>query len=154
MNPFVRTSYSATTHRHLWLAQRFERLFSPVQRVLNYWAGMPRWNYRREEKEGDVVRDRLWISVHSNLTGEEAVWRAEHEFDVEDERGVGKREVLGSVRGTEYWGSEGYYVDYERVAKRGGYCGVRQLLVMKEGKLEEEEGNWDNLLDRVPPVDV
>ncbi|PVH80080.1 glycosyltransferase family 69 protein, partial [Cadophora sp. DSE1049] len=93
MNPYVRTSYSASTHRHIWLAKRFERLFSPVQRVLNYWAGMPRWNYRRMEKEGEKVRDRLWIS--------------------------------------EYWGNEGYYVDYERTAKRGGYCGVRQLLVMK-----------------------
>ncbi|KAH9210780.1 cryptococcal mannosyltransferase 1-domain-containing protein [Leptodontidium sp. 2 PMI_412] len=116
MNPYIRTSYSASTHSHIWLVKRFERLFSPVQRVLNYWAGMPRWNYRRLEREGEKVRDRLWIS--------------------------------------EYWGNEGYYVDYERVAKRGGYCGVRQLLVMKEGDVGEGEGNWDNLLDRVPPVDV
>ncbi|KAH7348374.1 cryptococcal mannosyltransferase 1-domain-containing protein [Rhexocercosporidium sp. MPI-PUGE-AT-0058] len=159
MNPYVRTSYSASTHRHIWLAQRFERLFSPVQRVLNYWAGMPRWNYRREEREGQKVMDRLWISVHSNLTEGEAVERAERgfDFDVGGEsvaRGIGKREVLGVVRGKEYWGTEGYYVDYERVAKRGAYCGVRQLLVMKEGNLAEGEGNWDNLLDRVPPVDV
>ncbi|KAG4435167.1 hypothetical protein IFR05_009336 [Cadophora sp. M221] len=170
MNPYVRTSYSASTHRHIWLAKRFERLFSPVQRVLNYWAGMPRWNYRRLEREGEKVGDRLWISVHSNLTEGEAVFRAEHEFDIDliggsegeggkverekVERGVEKREVLGVVRGKEYWGNEGYYVDYERVAKRGGYCGVRQLLVMKEGDIREGEGNWDNLLDRVPPVDV
>ncbi|KAH6712546.1 cryptococcal mannosyltransferase 1-domain-containing protein [Leptodontidium sp. MPI-SDFR-AT-0119] len=171
MNPYVRTSYSASTHSHIWLAKRFERLFSPVQRVLNYWAGMPRWNYRRLEREGEKVRDRLWISVHSNLTEGEAVFRAEHEFDFESEsesesggeggkvergleKGLEKRETLGVVRGKEYWGNEGYYVDYERVAKRGGYCGVRQLLVMKEGSVGEGEGNWDNLLDRVPPFDV
>ena len=172
MNPYVRTSYSASAHRHIWLAKRFERLFVPVQRMLNYWAGMPRWNYRRTEREGKKVKDRLWISVHSNLTEEEAVRRAEEGWAFDDEgseksgverraavmgrvNGVlGKREVLGKVRGKEYWDNEGYYVDYERTAKRGGYCGVRQLLVMKEGKVEEGQGNWDNLLDRVPPIDI
>lgn len=168
MNPYVRTSYSASTHRYIWLAKRFERLFSPVQRVLNYWADMPRWNYRRTEKEGQNVKDRLWISVHSNLTEEEAVRRAEEGWGFDDddddgegekqgvknERGLERRETLGKVRGKEYWGTEGYYVDYERTAKRGGYCGVRQLLVMKEGQLGDGEGNWDNLLDRVPPVDI
>ena len=161
MNPYVRTSYSASTHRHIWLAKRFERLFSPIQRVLNYWAGMPRWNYRRTEREGEKVKDRVWVSVHSNLTEGEAVGRAEQgwAFDDDEEGGSGKRgldrrEVLGKVRGKEYWDNEGYYVDYERTAKRGGYCGVRQLLVMKEGKVEEGEGNWDNLLDRVPPIDI
>jgi len=43
---------------------------------------------------------------------------------------------------------------FNRTAKRGGYCGVRQLLVMKEGKLEEGEGNWDKLLDEVPPIEM
>ncbi|KAH8653213.1 cryptococcal mannosyltransferase 1-domain-containing protein, partial [Tricladium varicosporioides] len=44
-----------------------------------------------------------------------------------------------------YWKERGHYVDVERVATRGAYCGVRQLLVMKEGHREEGEGNWDNL---------
>lgn len=161
MNPYVRTSYSAATHRHIWLAKRFERLFSPVQRALNYFAKMPRWNYRRGEKEGEVLGDKLWVSVHSNLTVEESIYAAEHDFStgvgvsdpgaVEKGKAIQKREKLGTVKGKEYWSAEGYYMPFNRTAKRGGYCGVRQLLVVKEGKLREGEGNWDDLLDQVPP---
>ncbi|KUJ19515.1 uncharacterized protein LY89DRAFT_548849, partial [Mollisia scopiformis] len=73
MNPYVRTAYSASAHRHIWLAKRFERLFSPLQRMLNYFARMPRFNYRRAEKEGQLVQDKLWISVHSNMTEEQSI---------------------------------------------------------------------------------
>ncbi|KAK2625977.1 hypothetical protein QTJ16_004239 [Diplocarpon rosae] len=170
MNPYVRTSYSARTHSHLALAQRFERLLSPVQRVLNLCARMPRWNYRRGETAGEVVGDQLWISVHSNQTEREAVEAAEHDMDaasrgpgldaggrgdwVERRGRVGERATLGTPQSRDFWSAEGYYVPFQRTATRGGYCGVRQLLVMKEGPLEAGEGNWDNLLDRVPPVDV
>ncbi|KAI9047924.1 hypothetical protein LZ554_007726 [Drepanopeziza brunnea f. sp. 'monogermtubi'] len=156
MNPYVRTSYSESTFRYLEFAKRWERLSSPLQRMLNYFANMPRWNYRRTETEGEVMTDNLWISIHSNMSEMAAVYVAEHDFASEatPEAGLEERATLGKVRGKEYWENQGYYVDYRRVAKRGGYCGVRQLLVMKEGKLEPGEGNWDNLLDRVPPVDV
>ncbi|CAL3968589.1 unnamed protein product [Diplocarpon coronariae] len=170
MNPFVRTSYSASTHSHLALAQRFERLFSPVQRLLNICARMPRWNYRRGETEGEVVADQLWISVHSNQTEREAVDAAEHASDganlspgldadgngdgAERKGILGARATLGTPKGRDYWSTEGYYAPFKRTAKRGGYCGVRQLLVVKEGELKVGEGNWDNLLDQVPPVDM
>lgn len=151
MNPYVRTSYSASTHSRLWLWQCFERLFSPVQRALNYWAGMPRWNYRRAEMEGERIRDRLWVGRRGGGGVEEGVDEGGGEGNGSR---LARRATLGTVRGKEYWANEGHYVEYERVARRGGYCGVRQLLVMKQGETAESEGNWDNLLDRVPPLDV
>ncbi|PBP15515.1 hypothetical protein BUE80_DR013735 [Diplocarpon rosae] len=170
LNPYVRTSYSARTHAHRALAQRFERLLSPVQRVLNICARMPRGNYRRGETAGEVVDDQLWISVHANQTEREAVAAAEPALDGSSlgpgldaggrgdgaaRRGrVGERATRGTPLSREAWSTEGYYVPFRRTATRGGYCGVRQLLVMKEGPLEAGEGNWDNLLDQVPPVDV
>ncbi|KAE8454153.1 hypothetical protein EG329_005078 [Mollisiaceae sp. DMI_Dod_QoI] len=159
MNPYARTAYSPSAHRHIWLVKRFERIFSPIQRILNYFASMPRFNYRRAEKEGQLVKDQLWISVHSNMTEEQSVDEATghgHDSDLGDEdgtwQGMEKRATLGHAKGKEYWANEGYYVEFNRTAKRGGYCGVRQLLVLKEGA--QEGGNWDNLLDKVPPVDV
>ncbi|KAF8857152.1 hypothetical protein BDZ45DRAFT_564854, partial [Acephala macrosclerotiorum] len=61
MNPYVRTAYSSSAFRHISLAKRFERLFSPLQRMLNSFVHMPRFNYRRAEKEGQIVHDKLWI---------------------------------------------------------------------------------------------
>jgi hypothetical protein len=159
LNPFVRTAYSESAHQHIELAKRFERLFSPIQRILNYFAHMPRFNYRRAEKEGQIFQDQLWISVHSNMTEEQSIALAAAGHDpstIEDIEGIDgnlqKRATLGKVQGKEYWANEGYYVPFNRTARRGGYCGVRQLLVLKEGATEG--GNWDNLLDKVPPVDV
>lgn len=157
LNPYVRTAYSASAYTYIPVAKRFERLFSPLQRILNYFAHMPRYNYRREEKEGMLVPDKLWISTHSNMTVEESIALAiggpepTHVLGNKTS-GLEKRATLGEAKGKEYWGNEGYYVTFNRTARRGGYCGVRQLLVLKEGATEG--GNWDNLLDKVPPVDV
>ncbi|KAI9641419.1 hypothetical protein NHQ30_010222 [Ciborinia camelliae] len=50
-----------------------------------------------------------------------------------------------------YWIKEGHYVDYERVARKGGYCGVRQLTILKEGVIAPGEKGWVNLRGEVPP---
>jgi len=173
MNPYVRTAYSAGAFKYIWLAKRFERLFGPLQGILNRFAHLPRWNYRRGEVEGSVVGDRLWLSYHGHPTAAEALAAEEEEEDVNevggmggqwqgggrDLGGVGVREgglvgraTLGKVKGKEFWKNEGHYVDFNRTAKRGGYCGVRQLLVLKEGN--KDGGTWDNLLDKVPPFDL
>jgi len=61
--------------------------------------------------------------------------------------GVGKREI----KPLSYWKSEGQYADFDRTASRGGYCGVRQLTIIKDWKLKEGEKNWENLRGEVPP---
>lgn len=50
-----------------------------------------------------------------------------------------------------YWEREGRYVDYERVARKGGYCGVRQLTILREGVIGVGEKGWENLRGEVPP---
>jgi hypothetical protein len=173
LNPYVRTAYSASAFKYIWIAKRFERLFAPLQGILNVFAHLPRWNYRRGEIEGRVYPDRLWISYHAKETEAEALAAAEEDEDINEiggggsqwqgvggrdgmsgvgVRGVVKRATLGKVKGKEYWKNEGYYVDFNRTAKSGGYCGVRLLLVLKEGN--KDGGNWDNLLDQVPPFDL
>lgn len=135
MNPYVRVSYDAGSQSRIWIAKRFERLFAIPQAIINRFAHMPRFNYRRTEREGDVVKDRVWISKNKDSGAK-----------------VGTRATLGSAKGKEYWVGQGHYEDFERTATRGGYCGVRQLLVLKEGNTDD--GNWDNLLDLVPPLDL
>ncbi|PVH81108.1 glycosyltransferase family 69 protein, partial [Cadophora sp. DSE1049] len=61
MNPYVRVSYDMSTQKHIWLAQRFERLLAVPQAVINRFAHMPRSNYRREEVKGELVEDRVWV---------------------------------------------------------------------------------------------
>ncbi len=150
MNPYVRTAYSASTFRYLWLAQRFERLLAPIQRLVNPLVGMPRFNYRRAEHEGQKVQDRVWVSFNGTHSD------ANENSLLPDEgfSAIGRREK----KGKEYWASQGQYEQRERVAERGGYCGVRQLLVLKEEGFGDEHngeggGNWDNLLGMVPPLE-
>ncbi|KAJ8068039.1 hypothetical protein OCU04_003617 [Sclerotinia nivalis] len=50
-----------------------------------------------------------------------------------------------------YWEKEGRYVDYERVARKGGYCGVRQLTILREGVIGVGEKGWENVRGEVPP---
>ncbi|CZR66866.1 uncharacterized protein PAC_16767 [Phialocephala subalpina] len=102
MNPYVRTAYSSSAFAYIGTAKRFERVFSPLQRILNYFASMPRFNYRRAEKEGQIVHDKLWISVHSNMTEQQSIEAANnHDTGLGDEDntwqsgGIEKRATLG-----------------------------------------------------------
>jgi hypothetical protein len=185
MNPFVRVSYSAGTQKWIWLAKRFEALFSIPQAIINRLARMPRFNPRRAEVEGQVIQDKLWISLKSGKSEEEQIKLAMAEFgtglnsrdfttgfggrdssgligiDHDDSGPGGKRELgrmgrrglVGELKDKEYWRNEGYYVPFNRTARRGGYCGVRQLLVLKEDR-KEGEGNWDTLRGEIPPLDL
>jgi hypothetical protein len=153
MNPFVRVAYDAKSYSHIWIAKRFERLFALPQGIINKLAHMPVFNPRRAEIEGQIIKDRLWVS--SEIGKDEPV---APDFGDTDKTWQGsnfeKRATIGSGKGKDYWDGEGHYVDYERVATRGGYCGVRQLLVLEEGHLVDGEGNWDNLRDVVPPLET
>jgi hypothetical protein len=167
MNPNVRVSYDADTQKHINIAKRFERLFAIPQAIINHFAHMPVFNARRAEVEGEIIQDRLWISLQNatmdvelgkkekELGGEESTWQGSGvERKAAGTRMPMKRDIVGAQLGEDYWANKGYYVDYNRTATRGAYCGVRQLLVVKEGELEEGEGNWDNLLNELPPLEL
>ncbi|OBT38890.1 hypothetical protein VE00_10588 [Pseudogymnoascus sp. WSF 3629] len=151
VNPYVRVTYDASTYNYLWLAQRFERLFRGPQSIINSIAKLPRYNYRRAEAEGDIVDDREWVPNTTSRTrselGGESSWQSSEMASSRTKRGSSK-----AGKGKEYWDKKGHYVDVKREATRGAYCGVRSLLVLKESK-GEGEGNWDTMLDEVPPLE-
>jgi Cryptococcal mannosyltransferase 1 len=165
LNPFARVSYSSSTQKYIWLAKRFEALLPLLQDIINRFAHMPRFNPRRAEVPGEVIQDKLWISRVSaksevaqvRIAGESwngiAGGGGEEGFG-ESRVGVWRRGLVGEVHDKEYWAREGYYIPFNRTARRGGYCGVRQLLVLKEGPKEEGEGNWDTMLGEIPPLDL
>jgi hypothetical protein len=156
MNPYVRVSYDARTQKHIWLAKRFERLFALPQGIINRFAHMPRFNYRRGEVEGEVVEDREWVPTKSapvgdvgmEFGGEDSTWQGSGV----EKKGTEKRATIVNEKTKDYWDNKGMYIDVDRTANRGGYCGVRQLLVLNEDR-EQGKGNWDNLLDEVPPLE-
>lgn len=158
MNPFVRVSYDAKSFGHIAFVKRFERLFTFWSWIINYFAHMPRFNARRTEVEGEVIKDRLWISsnatntttANNTTTNKQDRWASRRSYP----RSINARSTAGKEGEWEEWKSRGHYEDYNRTATRGGYCGVRQLLVLKEGKLEVGEGNWENLLSTVPPLET
>ncbi|PYH88507.1 hypothetical protein BO71DRAFT_338688, partial [Aspergillus ellipticus CBS 707.79] len=61
MNPFVRVADDDRSHSWLWVTRRFERLYPIAHRVGSYLAGFPRYNPRRTETPGQVVRGKVWV---------------------------------------------------------------------------------------------
>ncbi|OBT63041.1 hypothetical protein VE03_08182 [Pseudogymnoascus sp. 23342-1-I1] len=151
VNPYVRVTYDASTRNYLWLAQRFERLFRGPQSIINSVAKLPKHNYRRTEAEGDIVDDKEWIPHTTSRTrrglGGESPWKMSEMASSRVKRGATRAD-----KDKEYWDKKGHYVDVKREATRGAYCGVRSLLVLKEST-GEGEGNWDTMLDEVPPLE-
>jgi hypothetical protein len=117
MNPFVRVAYSPLTFASLGAStRRFERALEPLQRLINAAVGLPRYNPRRAEVEGEEVSERVW--------------------------------VYGDPKGS-LEGGQGSFKEVNRTAGRGGFCGIRMLLVMKE-KPRKGEKRWESL--PVPPM--
>lgn len=140
LNPYVRVSYDATSHARLWVAHRFERLAVIPQRIISYFAKLPRLNARREEIEGQVYTERVWAprsneSRHDGRQAAQLQRRAHYVWDPAD-----------------FWHREGHFVDRQRTAGRGGYCGVRALMVLRESSWDH--GNWETLDSAIPPTET
>ena len=69
LNPFVRVAYGNSTFSWLPTVQRFERLFSIPQNVVNHVVGLPWFNPRREESVGAQVEEKVWIPDTSIKSG-------------------------------------------------------------------------------------
>ena len=160
MNPYVRVSYDATSFSRLWIAHRFERLFVLPQRLVSHFAGLPWPNFRRLEVEGGVYTDRLWAPK------EDAQRRGEEEEGSDDNTRTPERNNNNTISSqpriaprsnyhwdpSDFWHREGHFVSHERTAERGGYCGVRALLVLREGSWEH--GNWEVFDSAIPPTET
>jgi hypothetical protein len=152
MNPYVRVAYDANTYSLLWMMKRVERLLVLPQGLINHFVHMPWFNPRRTEVAGQIVQDRLWVPSSIKKPGENDTEQAGTSL-LENRGLLGRRATIGMLKGPEYWASKGHYVNYSRTAGRGGFCGIRRLLVLKEGKWGEDGGgNWDTL-DVIPPLD-
>ena len=122
MNPYVRVAYDYTTLKWLPFTRRFERLYTPVQSLINALAHLPGYNPRRTQQPGDRVVDKVWV-------WDEASQAAMRE---------GKAQNL-----------HGSFQSVERVATPGQFCGFRNLLYINEHP-EEGEGKWG--FEKVPAV--
>ncbi|KAF2677889.1 glycosyltransferase family 69 protein [Lentithecium fluviatile CBS 122367] len=123
MNPYIRVAYDTKTLSWLSLARRPERLYSLIHDILNHAVGFPLPNERQLEQPGQVVTDTVW------------------EYD-NPEKGL-----LSNATNADL---SGHYAKVERVAKAGGFCGGRQLLVINE-KPQHGEGRWGKIFAPRPP---
>ena len=68
-NPFVRVAYDSRTLWWLKYTRRFERLYTIPHYLVNLVVGMPWFNPRRAEVEGEQVAERVWTSDASSQAG-------------------------------------------------------------------------------------
>lgn len=127
VNPYVRVAYDIQTFSWLPSVKRIERLFSTIHNFVNWLASMPHNNPRRGEIPGTKVRELKW--VYDDIKN----WQKDKDI----------------LKGGEAARIKGNYKFVNRIAGKGGFCGGRQLLVMKEGELEPGERNWEKL--PIPP---
>ncbi|KAH0274933.1 hypothetical protein KCU91_g4924, partial [Aureobasidium melanogenum] len=60
LNPYIRVAYSSRTFSYLHISRRFERLFAPLQKLLNTSLGLPAMNSRRTQEVGEQYQDMVW----------------------------------------------------------------------------------------------
>lgn len=107
MNPYVRVAYDSKTLSWLGFTRRFERSYSLVHNILNHLVGLPWFNSRRTESAGEIVQDEVWISPSLSEKQDQSK------------------------------GQNGHFQKIDRVADSGGFCGRRQLSVLR---IEQKKG--------------
>ncbi|KAI9802608.1 MAG: hypothetical protein M1833_001682 [Piccolia ochrophora] len=115
VNPYIRVAYDKRSFRWLQTTRRWERLYILPHRLVNWFAGLPFFNPRRTEVEGEEVKDRVWKV-------EEADKKAHSQA----------RAVKGSWK------------TVTRTAGRGGFCGGKRLQVLKDNPRKGEK-MWEIL---------
>lgn len=123
LNPFIRVAYSESAFQWLEFSRRFEHLYSVPHRFVTWLAGLPKKNPRIHEEEGQEVRHMVWTNAETNDDGNTV-----SSWDAQD----------------------GCYQDTMVQAKPGGYCGRRQLAVLRTHR-EAGEKMWEKI--RTPPLD-
>lgn len=120
MNPYVRVAYEKSVLNWLPLTKRFERLYPPIQTMVNWIAGRPSFNPRRLQQPGEEVIDKVWF------------WDDE---TMEKLRNHTTGDLPGELHGT--------YKDVKRVATPGQFCGHRKLSYINEHHTTGEK-YWAN----------
>lgn len=120
MNPYVRVAYSKAVLEWLWLSRRFERLYSPIQFLVNWVGGRPTFNPRRLEKPGEEV-------THKVL-----VWSTETQATLQ-------KDTVGFLPD----GVQGGFRNVRRKALPGSFCGHRSLSYLLE-KPDKNGKKWSH----------
>ncbi|KAK5999361.1 hypothetical protein QM012_005486 [Aureobasidium pullulans] len=128
MNPFIRVAYTRSSFRWLGLTRRFERLYALPHLWASWLVGLPFGNLRQFQEAGENVDNLVWRmrdQSKDSLTG-----TGIHETSVTD-------------------AYDGCYQMVSQKARPGGFCGVRQLSVLKAERRPGEK-MWKSL--PAPPL--
>jgi hypothetical protein len=129
MNPFVRVAYSKESFEWLHLTRRFERLYSLPHLWISWLVGLPFPKPRQFQEEGESVENLVWTMRNHTSSHSDAMYTSEQ--PVSDPY-------------------DGCYQTVKQVAPAGGFCGGRQMSVLKT-ELQPGEKMWKAL--RAPPLD-
>ena len=124
INPYIRVAYDERTLWWLSLTRRPERLYSLIHDILNKAVGFPDPTNRLGEEPGSTITDRWW--QYDNPT----------------------RGLAANATNADF---SGHWVNVDRVAEPGGWCGGSNLLVINE-KPEHGEGKWSKIWPPHPPA--
>jgi hypothetical protein len=69
MNPFIRVAYGTKTLSWLGFTRRFERLYSPIQFLIDVVVGNPSFNERQHEHAWEQTEETIWVSDPSSPAG-------------------------------------------------------------------------------------
>jgi hypothetical protein len=125
VNPYIRVAYESSTFRWLGLTRRFEKLLSWIQGFINWLASRPGFQPRR--------------TVEPGVKSDHREWLYDGPVDKEKDDKLRKRDdMMTEIRYNGHWET------VSRVAKPGGFCGNRQLLVIKK-HWEAGERMWERI---------
>lgn len=60
MNPYIRVAYTASVLPWLSVTKRFERLYPPIQTIVNWLVNRPTFNPRQFQEPGHEVINHVW----------------------------------------------------------------------------------------------
>jgi hypothetical protein len=124
INPYIRVAYDTSSFAWLGFTRRFERLYTIPQSIVNWLAGRPPFQPRRTAIPGQEAEHREWI----------------YDGPQPGKRGLIQRDddLMTQIRFSGHWESN------NRIAKPGGFCGNRQLLVLKK-QWQPGERIWERI---------
>jgi hypothetical protein len=123
INPFIRVAYDVRSHSWLEFTRRFERLYIVAQRLVNWLVSRPPYQPRHAEQPGQTVRRREWV------------------FDGPLQDDI-DRSNLGGKALTNEIAKYGHWEDVEQIATPDGFCGGRQLLILRPQPWKVGERMW------------
>ncbi|TID22717.1 glycosyltransferase family 69 protein [Venturia nashicola] len=131
MNPYIRVAYSSESFAWLEFTRRFESLYTLPQSWINWLASRPPFQPRRTANAGDIVEHREWVYDGPEYKPED--------IDDLEERGVDRpQDLIAKIQQNGHWTTK------ETKALPGGFCGGRQLLVLKKS-WQPGERMWEKI---------